>query len=66
MLQRDTDEFPTEARRKEIFQALVDVQDAGEVSVPQSRKVIAERFGLTESQVRKIEHEGLEHQWPPL
>jgi len=66
MLQGDTDEYPSEAQRREIFQALVDVQDAGEVSVPQSRKVIAERFGLTEIQVRQIEHEGLEHQWPPL
>ena len=55
----------TEARRKEIFQALVDAQDQN-LSVPQSRQVITERFGITESQLRLIEQEGLDQQWPPL
>jgi hypothetical protein len=54
-----------EARRKEIFLALVEAQDQ-ELSVVQSRKVIAERFGVTDDQIRKIEREGLEQQWPPL
>jgi len=34
--------------------------------VPQSRQLIAERFGLTDAQVRDIEREGLDQQWPPL
>jgi hypothetical protein len=65
MPQRKVEEHPPEARRKEIFQALVDAQDQ-EMSVPQSRKYIAERFGVSESQIRQIEQEGLDQQWPPL
>ena len=45
--------------------ALVDAQDQ-EMGVTQSRRVIAERFHLTENQVRQIEREGLDGQWPPL
>ena len=54
-----------EARRKEIFLALVDAQDH-EMSVVQSRKLIAERFGVSESLICKIEREGIDQQWPPL
>jgi hypothetical protein len=54
-----------EERRKEIFLALVEAQDQ-EMSVSQSRKVIAQRFGVTEDVVRRIEREGLEGHWPPL
>jgi hypothetical protein len=54
-----------EDRRKEIFLALVDAQDH-DMTVAQSRKVISERFGITEAQVRRIEQEGLAHGWPPL
>jgi hypothetical protein len=49
----------------EIFQALVEAQDQ-EMSVAQSRKYITERYHVTESQLRQIEDEGLERQWPPL
>jgi hypothetical protein len=55
----------SEDRRKEIFLALVDAQDH-EISVAQSRKMMAQRFGVSESQVRQIEREGLAQQWPPL
>lgn len=55
----------TEARRKEIFLALVDAQDH-DMGVAQSRRLIAERFGVSENQVRQIEREGLDQQWPPL
>jgi hypothetical protein len=54
-----------EARRKEIFLALVDAQDQ-EMPVDVSRKVVAERFGVGEGQVRRIEREGMDHDWPPL
>ena len=54
-----------EERRKEIFLALVDAQDH-DMSVAQSRKMIADKFGLSETQVRQIEREGLEQEWPPL
>ncbi len=59
------EEAPPEARRKEIFLALVETQDQ-DVGVARSRRLIAERFGLTEGQVRQIEQEGLDHEWPPL
>ncbi len=54
-----------EPRRKEIFQALVEAQDQG-MSPAESRKSVAERFGVSEGQVRQIEREGLDNQWPPL
>jgi hypothetical protein len=44
-----------EAQRKEIFLA-VDV----------SRRVVAERFGVSEGQVRQIERDGMDNGWPPL
>jgi hypothetical protein len=59
------DEPLSEERRKEIFLALVDAQDH-EMDVPQSRKLVVQRFGVSEYQVRQIEREGMENQWPPL
>ena len=53
------------AERMKIFQALVEAQDRG-MAVAQSRKGIAERFRISEEQVRRIEQEGLEGNWPPL
>jgi hypothetical protein len=60
-----TEEAPPEALRKEIFMALVEAQDRN-VGVARSRQLVAEQFGLSESQVRMIEEEGLDHEWPPL
>jgi DNA-directed RNA polymerase sigma subunit (sigma70/sigma32) len=54
-----------EAQRKEIFLALVDAQDH-ETPVPESRQAVASRFGVTEEQVRQIEREGMDNDWPPL
>jgi hypothetical protein len=54
-----------EDRRKEIFLALVDAQDR-EMEVAQSRNLVAERFGVSEHQVKQIEREGLDRGWPPL
>jgi hypothetical protein len=54
-----------EPRRREIFQALVDAQDRA-MTVAQSRKLIAERFAVSEDQIRQIEREGLNGEWPPL
>ncbi len=59
------DEPLPEPRRKEIFLALVEAQDHG-MSPADSRKVVAERFGVSEGQVRQVEREGLDHDWPPL
>jgi hypothetical protein len=65
MPQNKREDQPPEPRRKEIFQALVEAQDQ-EMTVAQSRKFIAERFGVSENQLREIEQEGLDQQWPPL
>jgi hypothetical protein len=54
-----------EERRKEVFRALVEEQDR-ELGVARARRTVALRFGLTEGQVRRIEQEGLDHEWPPL
>lgn len=54
-----------ENRRKEIFLAIVEAQDH-EMDVAQSRKLAVDRFGISESQVRLIEREGMDRQWPPL
>jgi hypothetical protein len=63
--QRIAEEHPSEPRRKEIFLALVEAQDQ-QMTVAQSRKTIAKRFNVTENQIRDIEREGLDAQWPPL
>ena len=55
----------SEHRRKEIFRALVEAQDQN-LDVSQSRTLISKRFGLSEGQIRRIEQEGLDGQWPPL
>jgi hypothetical protein len=60
----DPDPF-SKSRRKEIFRALVDAQDR-EMSVLQSRAVIAKRFGLDIRQLKSIEQEGIDNEWPPL
>ena len=65
MIQSNVSDNPSEAIRKEIFQALVEAQDQ-RMSVAQSRTFIAGRFNISESQVRQIEQEGLDQQWPPL
>jgi hypothetical protein len=65
MTQDPGDKSWSEERRKEIFFALVDAQDH-EMDVAQSRKLVVERFGVSENQVRQIEREGMENQWPPL
>ena len=60
-----TDEILSLERRQDVFAALVNAEDNG-VPVRQSRKLISERFGICEGQVRLIEREGLDNNWPPL
>ncbi len=56
----------TVQQRKEIFEALVKTQDLGVMTVPQSREHVSKQFEITDAQVRQIEEEGLEKEWPPL
>jgi hypothetical protein len=55
----------SEDSRKEVFLALVDFQDH-ELDVAQSRRLVGQRFGISENVVRQIEREGMDRQWPPL
>jgi hypothetical protein len=53
-------------QRKEIFHALVTTQDLGLMSVPESMRHVIEHYHITESQLRQIQDEGIEKEWPPL
>jgi DNA-directed RNA polymerase sigma subunit (sigma70/sigma32) len=59
------EELLPETRRKEIFLALVETQDK-RVGVARSRQVVAGQFGVSVDQIRQIEQEGLNCEWPPL
>lgn len=52
-------------RRRAIFRAVVEAQDGGQ-SVSASRADAAKRFEVSEVEVKAIEQEGLEKNWPPL
>lgn len=52
-------------QRREIFHTLVMTQDVVP-NVPRSRQIVTEKFDITEAQLRQIEEEGLEKEWPPL
>lgn len=55
----------TTEQRREIFRELVHTQDiTGEVQ--KSRQKVSKKFGISEAQLRLIEDEGIEHEWPPL
>jgi hypothetical protein len=54
-----------EEKRREIFLALVEAQDQ-ELDVDRSRKLIARRFSVSPNQLRTIEREGIDQEWPPL
>jgi DNA-directed RNA polymerase sigma subunit (sigma70/sigma32) len=53
-------------QRREIFHVLVTTQDLGMMTVPQSREHVSKQFEITDAQLRQIEEEGLEKEWPPL
>ena len=65
MSEPDAELSIAEEQRKAIFLALVEAQDRG-ANVPESRREVAGRFGITEQQVQRIEREGLAQNWPPL
>ena len=52
-------------QRRDIFRDLVAAQDLG-LPVRRSYQVVTERFEITDAQLRQIEDEGLEKEWPPL
>jgi hypothetical protein len=52
--------------RREIFAVLVSTQDEGRLSVAESREQVSKKFEITDAQLRQIEEEGLDKEWPPL
>jgi hypothetical protein len=52
-------------QRRDIFRDLVLTQDRG-TGVRKSYQVITEQHEITDAQLRQIEDEGLEKEWPPL
>ena len=53
-------------QRQDIFLALVTTQDMGVMTVSQSREHVTKQFDIGDAQLRQIEEEGLENEWPPL
>lgn len=53
-------------QRKEIFQALVATQDTIGGNVRKSYEMVTEQFEITDNQLKQIEDEGLDKEWPPL
>jgi hypothetical protein len=53
-------------QRQEIFYDLVLTQDVLPGNVPRSRQIVTEKFDITEAQLRQIEEEGIDKEWPPL
>jgi hypothetical protein len=54
-------------QRRDIFQELVTTQDQlPPLNVPRSYQIITEKYDITEAQLKQIEDEGLEKDWPPF
>lgn len=56
----------TVQQRKEIFRNLVATQDSGEMSVSQSLQHICQEYAISDEQIRQIQDEGIDKEWPPL
>lgn len=52
-------------QRQEIFKDLVMTQDVV-TNVRKSYQLVTEKFEITDAQLRQIEDEGLDKEWPPL
>jgi len=55
----------TVEQRKEIFHNLVATQDNIH-NVRKSYEMVTGQFDITENQLRQIEEEGIDKEWPPL
>jgi hypothetical protein len=56
----------TVQQRREIFLALVRIQDEGTMTVGESLQHIMKEYAISESQLKQIEEEGIDKEWPPL
>jgi hypothetical protein len=64
MADKAAEEMPL-ALRKKLFRAIVETQDKG-IDTVVTRRRVARLFHVTERDVRRIEEEGLQGEWPPL
>lgn len=53
-------------QRREIFLALVRMQDENTMSVKETRQNIMKEFKISDVQLLQIEEEGTDKDWPPL
>ena len=53
-------------QRREIFLDLVQTQDENTMSVPESRQSVIKKYKITDMQLKAIEEEGSDKDWPPL
>jgi hypothetical protein len=58
-------------QRQEIFKDLVMTQDVvmsahDSSNVRKSYQIVTEKYDITDAQLRQIEDEGLDKEWPPL
>ena len=51
--------------KQEIFHSLVTTQDLVG-NVRKSYEIVTEKFQITDEQLKQIEDEGLDKEWPPL
>jgi hypothetical protein len=56
----------TVQQKKEIFRTLVNTQDLGLMSVTESLQHVAQQYQITDAQIRQLQDEGIEKEWPPL
>ena len=56
-------QYLTAKRKRQIFAELVHLQDAHQVTVAESKRVIAEQFRATAQQVEACIQEGLSDNW---
>ena len=59
-----TDPLPDD-RRRAIFADVVAAQDEG-LAVAAARESVAARHNVSPEEVKAIEREGIEQEWPPL
>jgi hypothetical protein len=53
-------------QRREIFHELVSTQDQLPLNVRKSYELVMGKFDITDDQLRQIEDEGIDKEWPPL
>jgi hypothetical protein len=53
-------------QRRDIFRALTEIQDQNIMTVPESRQSIIQQYKISDIQLRQIEDEGTDKDWPPL